>query len=200
MKSAPILLKKALTVTAVCLSLAAFAAPVSADPQKQIVPISPYEIPGTLLHSPTNIRWDPVGPSKTAKVVESADAPGGQAIQINVKRQQTNPWDVRMKAPFDKDISKGDTIELYFWMRAEKTPKGQDAGKVDVVIGRNVEPYDTIIVHEIQPTATWQMYKVSGVAEADFSAAKSDMGFNLAKQKQTIEFGPFYAVKAATSE
>lgn len=200
MKTEKYSFQKVCAVVALGLSLTSIAMPAAANPDKEITPVSAYEISGTLLHSPTNIKWNPEGPDKTAKVVESDGVPGGQAIQIRVKRKKKDSWDIRMKAPFDKDIAKGDTIEMYFWLRAAKTPKGQDAGKVDVVIGRDVEPYDTIIVDEIRPTTTWKMYKVSGIAEANFPADKSDMGFNLAKAKQTIEFGPFYAVKAPDSE
>ena len=100
-----------------------------------------------------------------------------------------------MRAPFDKDVASGDNLEVYFWMRAAKLPKGKDAGKVDVMLGRNVEPHDTVVVEEINPALEWKMYKVSGVAGADFPADKADMGFNLGKMKQTIEFGPFYAVR-----
>ena len=101
-----------------------------------------------------------------------------------------------MRAPFERDIAQGDTIELYFWLRAAKLPKGKEVGKVDVMIGRNVKPHDTIIVHEINPTESWKMYKVSGAAGVDFPMSESDMGFNLGKMKQTIEFGPFFAVRA----
>lgn len=198
MKNAKNAFAKIIAVAALGASIATFGTTANADPEKEITPISAYEIPGSLIHSPTNIKWVPEGPSKTAKVVDSEGVPGGQAIQIRVKKKYTSePWKIEMRAPFDKDISSGETLELYFWLRAAKTPKGQDAGKVDVMIGRNEEPYDTIIVHEIQPTTEWKMYKVSGVAGANFPAKESNMGFNLAKAKQTIEFGPFYAVKAA---
>ena len=180
-------------------ALIGFCAPLGsvagADPAAEISPISAAELPGTLLHSPTNIKWEPYGKNKTAKVVDSADAPSGQAIQIEVKRKAKEPWDVRMKAPFETDVANGEEVAIYVWMRAAKLPKGTDSGKVDVVLGRNVKPYDTVVVHEVNPTEEWKMYRVSGTAGADFPAADSDMGFNLGKAKQTIEFGPFYAIK-----
>jgi len=200
MKNAKNAFAKIIAVAVLGASISTIGTTANADPEKEITPVSAYEIPGSLIHSPTNIKWVPEGPSKTAKVVDSEGVPGGQAIQIRVKKKYKESWKIEMRAPFDKDVAKGETLELYFWLRAAKTPKGQDAGKVDVMIGRNEEPYDTIIVHEIQPTTTWKMYKVSGVAGADFPASSSNMGFNLAKAKQTIEFGPFYAVKAASAE
>lgn len=189
---------KAALITAMVAGIAALsaAAPAWANPEFAITPVESYEIDGELLLNPNSvIRWDPVGPNKRARIVDSDGVPGGQAIEIEVKRKSREPWDVRMRAPFDNDIAEGDEIALYFWMRASKLQKGYDSGKVDAVIGRNVEPYDTIIVEEIQPTSTWTMYKVTGTAGRNFSASQSDMGFNLGKAKQTIEFGPFFAVR-----
>jgi hypothetical protein len=168
----------------------------AADPAVEITPVSPYQIAGDLLHTPSNIKWEPYGKNKRAKVVESEGVPGGQAIQIEVKRKPRDPWDIRMKAEFDQDISSGDNIELYFWLRAESIQKGKETGKVEAVIGRNVKPHDTVIVHEILPTTEWKMYKVSGTAGTEFPSSESDMGFNIGLMKQTIEFGPFYAIKA----
>lgn len=199
-KSQKLLTPKALVVLAMIASPAFGSQVASADPAVEITPVSPYEIPGELLHSPANIKWEPHGKNKRAKVVESEGVPGGQAIQIQVKRKASKPWDIRMKAPFEKDIVSGDAIELYFWLRAAKLPKGNDTGKVEAVIGRNVKPHDTIVVHEVLPTAEWKMYKIAGTAGTDFPMSESDMGFNLGKMKQTIEFGPFYAVKAPAAE
>ncbi|MCH9751099.1 MAG: hypothetical protein K0U61_02675, partial [Alphaproteobacteria bacterium] len=67
-------------------------------------------------------------------------------------------------------------------------------GKISVAIGRDVEPYDTVLNAEILPTEEWKMYRVSGVAERDFPTSESEMGFNFGFVKQTIELGPFYAI------
>ena len=190
---------KAIATVAMCASFAPIGQLAAADPAAEIAPVSAYEISGTLLHDPINIKWEPYGKNKRAKVVESEGVPGGQAIQIDVKRKAPEPWDIRMRAPFEKDVSSGDNVELYFWLRAAKLPKGKDAGMVDVMIGRNVKPHDTIIVHEIQPTTDWKMYKIAGTAGTEFPFSESEMGFNLGKTKQTIEFGPFYAVKASNN-
>ena len=61
----------------------------AADPAVEITPVSPYQIAGDLLHTPSNIKWEPYGKNKRAKVVESEGVPGGQAIQIEVKRNLT---------------------------------------------------------------------------------------------------------------
>ena len=175
------------------------ASPASADPNFVVEPVTQGALPGSLIHNPMAIRWDPQGGNKTVKIVESEGVPGGQAISFRVRKKSKKPWDIMMRAPFDKSVSQGEAIEIYFWARAAKTPKGRDAGKITVALGRNEEPYDTVIVQDIEPTETWQMFKVSGVAERDFPTSESDMGFNFGHAKQTIELGPFYAVTLGAS-
>jgi hypothetical protein len=104
-----------------------------------------------------------------------------------------------MRAPFDRDVNAGDTVEIFFWARTSKLPRKKDAGKISVALGRNVEPYDTAVVEEISPTTEWKMYRVSGVAERDFPVSESDMGFNFGFEKQTVELGPFFAITRETS-
>lgn len=173
----------------------------SADPKFEVSPpISAASIPGSLLHSPSFIRWKPEGPSKKVAAVESEGVPGGQAIEFRVKKKSNKPWDVRMRAPFDQDISEGETIEIYFWARASKPRKGQDHGKISVAIGRTVEPHDVVMAEEVLPTTEWKMYKVAGTAKRDFPTDESDMGFNFGFAKQTVELGPFFAVSRGQSQ
>ncbi len=174
--------------------------PSFADPKFEIEPISQFSLPGTLIHDPMNIQWEPDGKNYKADVVASDGVPGGQAIEIRVKRKSKDPWDTNLRAPFRDNISAGESIEIYFWARASKLPKGKDAGEISVALGRNVEPYDTVAVETIYPTAQWKMYRVTGTAGRDLASNKADMGFNLAQMKQTIEFGPFYAVTLGTSD
>lgn len=196
--SARFSIKSALVASAFALGVSAIGLSATADESFAIEPIGMNEIVGDLIHNPSTIKWDPIGKNKRAKVVESEGVPGGMAIQIEAKRKSKDAWDIRLRAPVEKDIASGDTLATYFWLRAAKLPKGAEAGKVDVVVQRKVDPYDQVILEEIQPTEEWKMYKVTGTAGADFPVDDTEMGFNLAKMKQTIEFGPFYTVRVAT--
>lgn len=183
------------TLFAAGLAASLFASPAAmADPSFAIEPLTQAELPGVLLHNPMSIKWEPEGNNKRVDIVESKGVPGGQAISFQVKRKSSKPWDINMRAPFDTAVSAGETVEIYFWARASKLPKGKDAGEITVALGRNEEPYDTVIDKTVMPTDTWTMYRVSGVAGADFPTSESDMGFNFGQMKQTIELGPFYAV------
>lgn len=181
---------------AAALTGALFFAPfASADPSFETAPVTQATVPGDLIHNPLAIKWEPEGGNKRVSIVESEGVPGGQAISFQVKRKNTRkPWDIRMRAPFDQSVSAGEEVSIYFWARASKLPRGQEAGKIGVVLGRNVEPHDTVVNQEIMPSDAWKMYKVSGVAERDFPISESDMGFNMGFAKQTIELGPFFAV------
>lgn len=178
-----------------CIAAALALTPAAiADPSFEVAPVNQVTVPGQLLHSPMNIRWEPEGGNKSVSIVASEGVPGSQAIAFKVRRKSKKPWDIRMRAPFDRDVSAGDQVEVYFWARASKLPRGRDAGKISVVLGRNEEPYDTVVNQEIEPGEDWKMYRVSGVAERDFPTSESDMGFNFGFAKQTIELGPFFAV------
>ena len=166
----------------------------SADPAFVTTPVNQSTLPGQLLHNPAAIRWNPEGPNKSVSIEESEGVPGGQAISFRVRRKSNKPWDIRMRAPFDRDVSAGQQVDIFFWARASKLPRKAETGKINVALGRNEEPYDTVVNQEILPTADWQMYRVSGVAERDFPISESDMGFNFGYEKQTIELGPFFAV------
>ncbi len=177
-----------------------FAPAAHSDPNYEVAPVTHTSVPGDLLHNPLAIKWNPEGGNKRVSIVESEGVPGGQAIQFQVRRRNIKePWNVRMRAPYEKDVTKGDQVDIYFWARAEKIPRGKDSGRIGVVLGRNVEPYDTVINQEILPGEAWKMYKVSGLAESDFKVSESDMGFNFAFEKQTIQLGPFFAVTSNPS-
>lgn len=177
------------------LAIAMIVSPVaSADPAYEVAPVDQSTLPGQLVHNPMAIKWQPEGGNKSVSIVDSEGVPGSQAISFRVRKKSNKPWDINMRAPFERDVAAGQTVEIYFWARASKLPRKKDTGKISVALGRNVEPYDTAVVQEILPTEEWKMYRVSGVAERDFPVSESDMGFNFGFEKQTIELGPFFAI------
>ncbi|MGC6498693.1 MAG: hypothetical protein ACON4C_00755 [Henriciella sp.] len=169
----------------------------SADPEFEIAPLDMSAIPGSFLHNPMAVlRWEPAGPNKRVSIVESEGVPGDQAISFMVRRKNiAQPWEPRIRAPFEVDISAGDEIDIYFWARASRLARGAETGRIGAVLGRKVPPYDTVMNEQVRPGPEWKMYKVSAVAERDFPASETDMGFDLGFEKQTIELGPYFAVK-----
>ena len=193
---------KSLKLCAIAGSLALFmeVSPVAlAAPAHEVAPVSQSALPGKLLHNPMAIKWQPEGGNKSVSIVESDCGPGAQASSFRVRKKSKKPWDINMRAPFERDVAAGQTVEIFFWARTSKLPRKKETGKISVALGRNVEPYDTAVVQEIMPTSDWKMYRVTGVAERDFPISESDMGFNFGFEKQTIELGPFFAITSETS-
>lgn len=150
------------------------------------------QLPGKLINNPYDIKWSTEGSDKKEAVVESAGAPGGMAYKVTVKKRKKNPWDTATRISMTEDIAKGDVILLSYWARAAKPQKGKDKGDISVAIQRNIEPYDSIFEERVDLETEWKLYNVAGKANRDYAADKTNLNFNLARAKQTIEFGQFY--------
>lgn len=149
-------------------------------------------LPGTLINNPYDIQWRTDGSDKVEKIVESPGVPGGMAYQVRIKKTKRNAWDTATRMPMTTDIKKGEVILLSFWARTAKPPKGKETGNISVSLQRNVEPYDGIIEEQIDLGTEWKLYSFAGTASRDYSAEKTNLNFNLAKAKQTVEFGTYY--------
>jgi len=150
------------------------------------------QLPGKLINNPYDIKWSTQGSDKREAVVESAGAPGGMAYKVTVKKRKKNHWDTATRIPMTESIAKDDVILLSFWARAAKPQKGKDKGDITVTIQRKIEPYDSIFEERIALDTEWKLYNAAGKANRDYAADKTQLNFNLARAKQTIEFGQFY--------
>lgn len=149
-------------------------------------------IPGTLIHNPLTMTWSPDGKDMKYRVVPSEGLMTGEAVEIKVKKPQKNPWDVAYRSELPEAISTGDTIQVLYWVRTAAVPKGEGAADVAMFLGRNVDPYDSVIYHEFQPGSDWQIQQATGTASADYPAGEVKLEFHLGKAAQTVEFGPVY--------
>lgn len=150
------------------------------------------KLPGKLINNPYDIKWRTEGSDKRDSVVESKGAPGGMAYKVTVKKRKKNHWDTATRIPMTESIAKDDVILLSFWARAAKPQKGKDKGDITVTIQRKIEPYDSIFEERMDLDKDWKLYNVAGKAKRDYAADKTQLNFNLARAKQTIEFGQFY--------
>lgn len=149
-------------------------------------------MPGSLINNPYAVEWRTEGGDHKSSVVKSEGVPGNMAYRVRIKKTKPNAWDTAARLDMSTDIAKDDVILVSFWARAHKVAKGKEAGRMQVALQRNVEPYDQIILEDIAPGPDWKLYNVAGTAARDYTAKKTNLNFNLAKAKQTIEFGPFY--------
>lgn len=184
-------------ITASCAAFVAMATTPSAMAQddaaiQEALVALDAQLPGKLINNPYDIQWRTDGSDKKDAVVKSEGAPGGMAYQVRVKKTKRNPWDTATRIPMTVDIEKGDVILMSFWARTAKTPKGRETGDISVSLQRNIDPYDSIFEERIDLGTEWKLHNVAGTATRDYSADKTQINFNLARAKQTIEFGQFY--------
>lgn len=144
-----------------------------------------------LLHNPNAIKWEHRGNDKKMSVVE-ADNPSGQAISARIKKRKDNPWDTALWFELDDGVEKGDKVSISFWARTAKAPKSQDNAEIVVFVGRNEEPYDYVISEDLLLESEWKLYTLEGIADADFADGRMKAEYQLARHKQTIEFGPVF--------
>jgi len=152
------------------------------------------QLPGKLINNPYDIEWNTEGSDKRDSVVKSEGAPGGMAYRVAVKKKKRNHWDTATRIPMTESIEKDDVIMMSFWARAAKPPKGRETGDITVTIQRNIDPYDSVIEQRMDIGTEWKLYSLSGKASRDYSDDKTNINFNLAHAKQTIEFGQFYVM------
>ncbi len=144
-----------------------------------------------LLHNPNAIEWEHRGNDKKMSVVE-ADNPSGQAISARIKKRKDNPWDTALWFDLRDGVNKGEKVSISFWARTAKAPKSQDNAEIVVFVGRNEEPYDYVISENILLEDDWKLYTLEGVADAKFHEGRMKAEYQLAKHKQTVEFGPVF--------
>ena len=182
-----------LSLTSAALITLMAAPPVQAqDEIQQALLALDAQLPGKLINNPYDIKWSTDGSDKKEAIVKSEGAPGGMAYKVTVKKRKPNPWDTATRIPMTTSITKDDVILLSFWARAAKPQKGKDKGDISVAIQRNIEPYDSIFEERVALEKEWKLYNLTGKANRDYAADKTNLNFNLARAKQTLEFGQFY--------
>ena len=120
------------------------------------------------------------------------------AYSVRVKKSKRKPWETATRIPMTQDIAKGDVIVVSYWARAAKPQKGRETGDITVALQRNIDPYDAVIQERVDLGTEWKLNHVTGTANRDYAADKTNLNFNLAHAKQTIEFGTFYILNFGT--
>lgn len=171
---------------------AMIALPSAAQDMEAALQAMDAALPGEFLHNPLDIQWDSGGNDIKTKIVDAAALPSGQAVSARIKKRQDRPWDSHLSIQIDEAVSKGEEVQVYFWVRTDKAAKGKDTAHISLFFGRNDEPYDYIVSEEIMPSTEWKLENVKGVADANFPAGSLKLEYQLGRAKQTVEFGPAY--------
>jgi|GEM_PF-1449207 len=150
------------------------------------------QLPGKLINNPYDIQWSTHGSDKKESIVKAEGAPGGMAYKVRVKKKKKNHWDTAIRIPMTETVAKGDVILVSYWARAAKPQKGKETGDITIALQRNIEPYDSVFEKRTALDKEWKLYNVTGKAKREYAADKTNLNFNLAHSKQTLEFGQFY--------
>ena len=181
------------TLTAAAVLALGSALPAAAqDAEAEALAMLEEAIPGKLLHNPLETRWSPNGNDMKNKIVDASGLPTGQAVQTRIKKRQKNGWDSQIALPVTDEIKTGDKVRVIYFVRTVVPPKDEEAANVAMYLGRNVDPWDSIIFHEFKPGTEWEQKHVEGVAGADFPAGTVTVSYHLGAAKQTVEIGPAY--------
>lgn len=170
----------------------ALSAPTYAQDMDQVLKTLDDALPGSLLHNPLDLEWDPNGNDLRTKIVAAEALPSGQAISAKLKKRQLRPWDSNIRVEIEKGVKKGETVEVHYWARTKKPAAGKETGNMILFVGRNEEPFDSIISEDVFPGTEWKLMTSRGVANADFIANTVKAEYQLGRASQTIEFGPIY--------
>lgn len=149
-------------------------------------------LPGTLIHNPFDMDWKTQGNDLRSKVVDADAFPSGQAVSARMKKKQPKAWDSTLSTSINTAVSKGEEIQIIFYARTKKAAPGKDTADITLFLGRNEEPYDSIIAEGVLPSGEWELMTLQGTAAADFPAGTLRLQYQLGKAAQTVEFGPVY--------
>jgi len=175
-------------------------APVAAQDDaamEQAISALERSLGGELLNNPYTTKWGTEGKGVRGKLVETDGLPGGVAFQAATRKAYNDVWEARVVVPLEKDIRKGDVIQVSAYIRTDKAPKGR-SGKVDLQIVRTKEPYDNVMSETLNPGDEWQLYTVTGTAGSNFDMEDTVFGVNIGHAKQAIQFGSVYIVRKSS--
>lgn len=180
----------------------AFSVPAQADDPEMEAALAELEkaLPGELMNNPFTTRWSTEGNRVKGKIVKSESAPGGAAFEVGIRERYPEVWEARVKVPLDKEIQKGDEIQVAIWARADKPMRSLGTGNIDLQVVRTEEPYDNVFSENRRPGEEWELLTAKGIAGANFGTDNTVFGINVGYGKQTLQFGTVYILRLSTAD
>lgn len=155
--------------------------------------------PGVLINDPSSLAWAVYGPNQTSKSVQSADIPGGAALQVTISRKGGALYDVSVNAPITAPVKNGTDITALFWARTLESSASDGKGKIGVRFQQNVAPYGGFGDAVLVIGSEWKQYQVTANADRSISKGQAVLAFQLAGTKQVVEIGQTIIVSGAKS-
>lgn len=146
-----------------------------------------------MLNEPS-ANWSIFGAGQTHKGRKEPAVQGGGAMRVTVAAKPANAWDIGASAPIKGAIAKGDKLVLAFWVRLAE---GGTNGRTEIAasIVQATAPYTPVLGGPVEPTNSWKLVHVKGVAAANYAAGAATVALTLGGAAHTVDLGPVFVFK-----
>ncbi len=115
------------------------------------------------------------------------DQPFTEALELKVKEDSANFWDVQVQAPSADAVERGDILLASFYLRTEWTPDEGAEGQTEFVFELARPPWDKSASYPVRAGREWKKVTVPFEATQSFRVGEAQMIFRLGYPKQTIQ-------------
>jgi len=130
-----------------------------------------------------------IGSQQSNKIIKDVTVQAGSALEVQVLSAGGNPWDVAVQS----NIHKGDVLIAVAWLKTVKTENGAP-GQAILRLQLSTDPYTGLEQQSFTVTNEWAQYQLKTVAADNFPKDSTNLGAQLALQKQTIDIGPIFVL------
>jgi hypothetical protein len=140
-------------------------------------------------------NWQIYGAGQTNKPVKDKTVAGGGGMRVEVAAASDKPWSVGAQQPISGKITKGDTLLIAFWAKAESVDGGPATATISSArVQQAGAPYDAAMQGSVKVGGEWAMHTVPGKASIDIPAGGGNVALHLAAAKQTVMLGPVFVL------
>jgi hypothetical protein len=140
-------------------------------------------------------NWQIYGAGQTNKPVKDKTVAGGGGMRVEVAAASDKPWSVGAQQPIAGKITKGDTLLIAFWAKAESVDGGPATATISSArVQQAGAPYDAAMQGSVKVGGEWAMHTVPGKASIDIPAGGGNVALHLAAAKQTVMLGPVFVL------
>ena len=140
-------------------------------------------------------NWRIYGAGQTNKPVKDKTVVGGGGMRVEVSAASDKPWSVGAQQPITGKITKGDTLLIAFWAKAESVDGGPATAIISSArVQQASAPYDAAMQGPVKVGGEWAMHTVPGKATIDIPAGGGNVSLHLAAAKQTVMLGPVFVL------
>jgi hypothetical protein len=140
-------------------------------------------------------NWQIYGAGQTSKPIKDKAVAGGGGMRVEIAAAGAQPWSVGAQQPITGKISKGDTLLIAFWAKAESVDGGPATATISSVrVQQASAPYDAAMQGTVKVGGEWAMVTVPGKATIDIPAGGGNVALHLAAARQAVILGPVFVL------